>query len=168
MNEKRQETLDNLRTILSLNPEELQNLDDATKQDLVFKLATRIGVEPYQVQATIEGGVEDDLDRLLNKAKVDKAQADAIKAYQGAVGGDTGGTYSNTDKNKLRAAGLAKAPQNVKDIYLNGDGTGVNKAGDANGEIVRAWLEKQKSGGGDGGEVDSNDPEGLFTDEENK
>ena len=90
----------------------------------------------------------------MNEAKVDKVQADATNAYNDAAGG---GSYSNVDQRKLRAAGLAEAPQNVKDIYLNGDGTGANEAGDANGEIVRAWLESNKSGG-DGAD---NDPLGI-------
>ena len=166
-NERKLEALQNIRAFYSLYPDNIRNLSSEDKDTLIRKLTEKYGLEYYEALASVEGAVEDDLDRLLNKAKVDKAQADAIKAYQGAVGGDTGGTYSNTDKNKLRAAGLANAPQNVKDVYLHGDG-GENEAGDINSKIVRAWLEKQKSGGGDGGEVDSNDPEGLFTDEENK
>lgn len=162
--EKQQDALLRLQAYYKMNKDEVEGLSDDEKEALVTSLATKYGFEPYEVLSVVEQAVLPDFDTLKSQAEIDriKAQTTASQASAGASSASAAAnwslaakrdketellgteeddsTYTQTELNKLRQAGLSDATTEEKDNFLYNDG-----------ELPE----------GDGGTIDENDPEGL-------
>lgn len=168
---KKQEALLRLQAYYKLNPDEIEGLSPEEKEQMVNAIATKYGFETYEVLNIVETANLPDFDALEAQANIDKIEAQtgasnasAAAAYALAAkrnretekldeeddSGDD--TYSNTDKNKLRQAGLDGAPQNVKDDFLYGD-LGIDE------DSVQQYLNES---GEEDGTIDENDPIGIL------
>lgn len=161
---KKGESLKRLQAYYKLNPEEVSNLSSEEKQALINTISTKYGLEPFEVLGAIEAATAPDYEALQAEADLAKTKAQTAASYASAgssnasaaaayalaaqrkkqtdqIGTENENTYSQTDKNKLRQAGLSDAPQNVKDDFLYGD-LGVDE------QSVQDYLNGK--GGGDG------------------
>jgi LysM repeat protein len=174
--EKQTEALKRLQSYYKLNKDEVENLSDDEKEALVNKLSTKYGFEPYEVLSLIEEAVLPDYDIMKSEAEIEKIKASTNASNASAESSRASAasswamaakrkketeklddpdteedkTYSQTEKNKLREAGLDDAPQEVKDGYLYGDG-----------EFDDAVVKYQGGDTGGSDTIDENDPEGL-------
>lgn len=164
--EKQAESLKRLQAYYALNKEEVENLTPEEKEALVNQIAGKYGFETYEVLGVLDEATMPDFERMQDEADLErtKAQTEASRASAGASGasaaaayalaaqrnkqteqmGEGNGTYSETETNKLRQAGLLNADQQTKDDYLYGDEFQKQEA-----------LDKANSGGSGGGDVQS-------------
>lgn len=165
---KQQEAMKRLQSYYKLNKDEVENLSDDEKEALVNQLSTKYGFEPYEVLSLIEEAVLPDYDIMKAEAEIEKIKAGTNASNASASASwqlaskrkreteklddpeDPKDTYSQTENNKLREAGLEDAPLDVKDAYLYGEGE--------YDDTVVQYL-----GGGDGGgdTIGDEDPLGL-------
>lgn len=165
--EKKAEQLKRLQAYYRMNPDEVEGLDDAAKEELVNELADKYGFENYEVLGVIDEALAPDFEAMLNEEKINsqkaltqQREASAANSWASAAkrrretekldeeDEDTGGDYSSQEERKLRQVGLANASVEDKDAYLYGS----DDPADANyvdKEALISKYEGQDSGGGD-------------------
>lgn len=163
--EKQAESLKRLQAYYTLNTDEIENLSDDEKEALVNQIAGKYGFETYEVLGVLDQAVMPNFERLQAEADLErtKAQTQASKASAGSSEASAAAayalaaqrrketekmdeenpedkTYSTTELNKLRQAGLQDADQQTKDDYLYGDEFAKQEA-----------LDRASGGGSSGG-----------------
>ena len=169
---EKDEALEKLKTYYKLNPEQVKGMTPEKKEELVNKLTERYGFQNFEALSAINSALQEDFEDLQSQADIKKTEAQTKQATASAEaayalarkrdaerkeiqeGGDRK-TYTQSELNKLRQAGLEDAPQNVQDDYLYGE----TEDDESKLEIpsVKAYLEgKKKASGSD--TVDNTDP----------
>ena len=158
--QKKEEAKLRLQAYYQLNPDEVENLSPEEKEALVNTLSAKYGFENYEVLGVIDSVNAVDYESMKSQAEIDRinaqtgaSNASAAAAYALAAqrnkqtekldDPNSDSSYTSTEDNKLRQAGLADAPQNVKDDFLYGD-LGIDE------DSVQAYLNGGEDGGGDG------------------